>query len=218
MNQSFGFHEDERIRQVHGSAVRAAYITMAAATVPLGAFQEYVLQQHGAVWVTLAILTASLAVLGVRRVQLNGLGAADERMIRARQSVFLWTVLTLLVGMVVYVTYLLLTGGDGRSIMVLAMYNMLGPLVIVTTRALNGTAQGNALYWFLCGVFTLALLRWNVLTLGPFMLAAEHAGASGPDALTMIIVLASSCMLLFGIVCLLPAWRRWQEQRSADHG
>lgn len=217
-DRAFGFHEDERVLQVHGSAVRAAYIVMAVATVPFGAFQEYVLQQRGALWVTLAILASSLAMLAVRRVQLNGFGAADERMIRAWQSVFFWPALMLPFGMFVYATYLLLAGGDGRSIMVLALYNMLTPLVIMITRVLNGTAQGNALYWLLCGVFTLGLFTWNIRTVGPAMLAAEQAGTSGPEALTMIVVLALSCTCVFGVICLIAAWRRWQEQRNNRHG
>lgn len=215
MDRSFGFHEDERVWQVHGNAVRAAYIAMAVATVPFGAFQEYVLQQRGAVAVSLLIFMASLLVLSVRRVQFGGRAPADERVIRSRQSMFLWPTLTLPLGMFVYATYLLLTGGDGRSIMMLALYNMLGPLVIVITRALNGTVQGNAQYWLLCGLFTLALLGWNMWTIRPSMLVVEQAGAPGPEAITIIIVLASSCTFVFGVICLITAWRRWQDRWDA---
>ncbi len=55
---------------------------MAVATVPFGTFQKYVLQQRGAVWVALAVLEASLLGLAMRRVQLNGFSAADERVAR----------------------------------------------------------------------------------------------------------------------------------------
>lgn len=213
-DQAFGFHEDERVWQVQGSAVRAAYIAMAVATVPFGVFQEYVMQQRGAVWVALVILAASLAVLAVRRVQFGGLAPADERIVRARQSVFAWPALTLPFSMAVYATYLLLIGADGRSIMVLGLYNMIGPVVILITRALNGTAQGNAQYWLLCGLFMLGVLGWNMWTVGPSIFAMEQAGAPGPEALTMVIVLASSCTFVFGVICLITAWRRWQDWRD----
>ncbi len=94
MNLAFGFHEDEGARQVHGDAMRTASIAMAVATVPFGVFQEYALEQRGAVGHTRDLI-ASLGVLGMCRVQLNGFGAADERLTRARQSVFAWPCITL---------------------------------------------------------------------------------------------------------------------------
>ncbi len=178
---------------------------MVVATVPFGTFQKYVLQQRGAVWVALAVLAASLLGLAMRRVQLNGFSAAAERVTRSRNSLFLWPALTLPLGMVGYATYLPLTGGDGHSIMLLALYNMLGPLVVMLTRMLNGTAQDNALYWLLCGMCTLGVLAWNMRTIGPSILAVEQAGVPGPEASTMVIVLASTCMLLFGVICLTTA-------------
>ncbi len=89
--------------------------------------------------------------------------------------------------------------------MLLALYNMLGPLVVMLTRMLNGTAQDNALYWLLCGMCTLGVLAWNMRTIGPSILAVEQAGVPGPEASTMVIVLASTCMLLFGVICLTTA-------------
>ena len=41
MDRSFGFHEDDRVWQVQGSAVRAAYIAMAVVTMPFGAYLQY---------------------------------------------------------------------------------------------------------------------------------------------------------------------------------
>lgn len=90
VNETFGFHADERVQQVHGDAVRVAYIAMAVATVPLGAYLQFGRQQPGAFWTSLVVLVLSLVVLGVRRVQFNGLGTGDERMVRQRQNVFAW--------------------------------------------------------------------------------------------------------------------------------
>jgi hypothetical protein len=48
MNEAMGFRRDERVDQVQSIAVRRTYLLLSAATAPLGAYLEYVLQQRGA--------------------------------------------------------------------------------------------------------------------------------------------------------------------------
>ncbi len=101
--------------------------------------------------------------------------------------------------------YQALVLGNGLALVAFPLYALIGVTAVLLTRAWNGTAQGNARYWLLNALFMFGLFEWNAWTIEP-------------GALNVVFTTALIGLFVFGICCLLIAWRRWQEQRSADHG
>jgi uncharacterized membrane-anchored protein len=156
------------------------------------------------------VLGASLVVLLVRRVQVGGLAPVDERVTCSRWSLFFWPVLTLVAGMSAYVMYL----GDTRGMMALTLYNMSGPFVVLLTHITKRTLQGHAWFWAIMAVFTLGQIALVI----PTFIGYVFSNNRGPlPSITAVMPLAIGVfvMLAFGIICVLGAWRSWQDRRDA---
>jgi hypothetical protein len=207
LNRAFGFHEDERMRQVHGNAVRAAYITMAMVTMPFGAYLQYGWEQRGALWASLTILVASLVVLAVRRVQVGGLAVADERVTRLQHSVFFWPTIALVLGMYGYVNYHALLLGDMRGMQLLPLYVIVGLAGVLFTHVAKLTLQGNVWYWLLNTVFAFGLIIWAVRD--------QLTRESAPNAPTLPVIIALLLMCGYALISLLGMWRGWQDRWDA---
>lgn len=109
--------------------------------------------------------------------------------------------MTLVAGMYGYSMYHTLLSGDMRAMQMLPLYILIGPFAVLTTRALNGAAQGNALYWLLNALFMFGLFGWNAWTV-PL------------HTLNGLAVVALWGLFFYGMICLVTAWRRWHQRRD----
>ena len=215
----FGFHNDEWAQHIHMIARRNAYIVTCVLALLIGAYQSAQTQRQEVQWITLALVCVSLLILFVRRVQLGKLTETDERIKMLMHKAILWAYLFLIFTLFIYASYGFWVLNDGFSMIFWSVCFLAGPTVILFTRTVRNTADGNMGYWLtitiptlIMTVFPLSLIVWDVVN-------SLLRGGPLPDIDSTLLILAFFApMIGINIVFVLGTWRSWQNMREERRG
>lgn len=219
IDASFGFHNDEWGQYTHMIARRNAYIITCVLALLIGAYQSMQTQRQEVQWITLALISGSLLILFVRRIQLGKLTETDERIKTLMYKTILWAYLFLIFTLFIYASYGFWVLNDGFSLAFWSTCFWAGPIVVLFTRMVRNTAVGHMWYWL-----TITILMF-IMTIVPFSLIVWELvnsllrGEPLPDIDSALLILAFFAPIIgINIVFVFGTWRSWQNIREERRG